>query len=217
MRRNKLAMGVLCASLVLWMGTAYADGLKLHSGVFVDPQPNPSTKDANPQPTDFLAFTTTRGGGGTAAMVLKVNAQIEGIGKAVVNIDASWQWIPGTYSSDHPCAIVNKSPQTLPDLISRNPKFLYKATVTIASQNGKHVGNVTGGSVCEIEVFSVGQSINQWLISFEIDPAKSTGIFAGAKGQGLIDFKFDSSVVAVFPVIVFKGFIEPYQIRLNID
>ena len=161
---------------------------------------------SDPQIAGFLAFTTTGGGGGTAAMLLVVDANIEGIGQATVSIDSSWQWSPGPYSSDHPCALVNKTAQTLPDLWTGNDRE-YDATVTITSKKGDRlVGNISGGSVCEISVFGSAQSINQWLIAFEIDGGASTGKFFGDSGQGLIDFKFDS---------LFFGFVQPFQLTLN--
>jgi hypothetical protein len=195
MRRSLLVLGIVIA-LTLVGTAALAAGMKASRGTVNDPQN-----------TDFVAFTTTGGGGGTAAMVLDVDAKIEGIGKATVRTDASWQWLPGPYSADHPCALVNQTPQVLPDLISSNPAFNYSATVTITSKKGDQlVGNVSGGSVCEIVVFGPASSINQWLVAFEIDGAASTGKFAGDSGQGVVDFKFDSST---------PEFVQPFQISLN--
>ena len=83
------------------------------------------------------------------------------------------------------------------------------AEVTIEAKNGDVlVGFITGGSVCELEVFVDG-TINQWLIAFEVDPDDSTGKFAGKTGQGTIDFKVDSRSPG--------SFVQPFQISLNLD
>lgn len=194
---RRLVAFALSVVIVLAGATGAMAGDKASRGVVGDPQL-----------TDFLAFTSTGGGGGTAAMVLDVDAKIEGIGKATVRIDASWQFSPGPYSADHPCALVNQTPQMLFDFISLGP-FLYTATVTITSKKGdKLVGHVSGGSVCEIVVFGPAESINQWLVAFEIDGMLSTGKFFGDSGQGLIDFKFDSRPASL-------GFVQPFQLTLN--
>lgn len=201
MRMNKIGSTIAAALVVLAM-PAFSDAggkgpKKASRGVV-----------AAPTNADFLSFLTTGGGGGTAAMVLDVDAKIEGIGMATVNIDASWQWSPGPYSADHPCALVNQTPQVLLDLLAVpiGPRT-YTATVTITSKKGDMlVGNISGGSVCEVVVFGPGQSINQWLVAFEIDGAASTGKFAGDSGQGLIDFKYDSAVF---------DFVAPFQLTLN--
>ena len=196
MKRTFLTAGILMVLAIVAATASLAGGMKAFRGTVEDPHL-----------TGFTAFTTTGGGGGTAAMVLEVEAQIEGIGQADVSIDASWQWSPGPYSADHPCALVNITPQDLPDLVSGDPAFTYNATVTITAKNGDQlIGNISGGSVCEVVVFGPGMSINQWLIAFEIDGAASTGKFAGDIGQGVVDFKFDSQTFA---------FVQPFQISLN--
>ena len=192
----RILKSVITVLLALGVATAFA-GDKASRGVV-----------ENPQLAGFLHFTSTGGGGGTAAMVLEVDANIEGIGMATVTTDASWQWSPGPYSTAHPCALVNSVPQILFDFVSIG-MFPYNGTVTITSENGDTlVGIVSGGSVCEIIVFGAGESINQWLVSFEIDPTASTGKFAGDIGQGVVDFKFDSRASVL-------NFVQPFQISLN--
>jgi hypothetical protein len=183
------------------------------------------------QDPDFLAFVSAREGDGTAAIELEVDAQIESIGPAVVNINASWQCPdcdpPPLYnpmvlygiSADRPCALVNNTEQVLPDSLGGG-LFLYTAKVTITSKNGNHViaGDVSGGSVCQLEETGFGESINQWLVSFQINPDESSGKFADAIGQGLIDLKFDSTIVSPpGDPLVFEGFVQPFQIFLNLD
>lgn len=202
-RKSLVVVAVIVAAMMALGSVALAKGgLKFSRG-----------EVKAPELADFIAFTTTGGGGGTAAMLLEVDSKIKKVGDVTVSIDASWQWTVGVgvfgppFSTDHPCALVNITAQDLPDLISGASRT-YAATVTMTNnKNGDVlVGNISGGSVCEVEVFGAAQSINQWLIAFEIDGASSTGKFAGASGQGLIDFKFNSQTSA---------FVQPFQISLN--
>jgi hypothetical protein len=223
MQPAKFILGVLCAASVLWMGDAYANGKTALRGIVPDAQA-----------TDFLAFVTASEGDGTAAIELEVDAQIESIGPAVVNINASWQCpdcdapplnnpmvLYSIFADHRPCALVNNSEQLLPDLIGGG-LFLYTAKVTITSKNGNHVivGDISGGSVCQLEEtsFGLGQSINQWLFAFQINPDESSGKFAHAIGQGLIDLKFDTTIVSLpGDPLIFEGFVQPFQIFLNLD
>ena len=164
----------------------------------------------DPQNTDFLAFTSTGGGGGTAGMVLEVAASIEGMGQSVINVDSSWHWSPGPYETGrHQCALVDQVPSpVLPDALTGDP-IVYASEVRITAANGDQVvGNIQGGSVCELVVFAPAESINQWLIAFEVSGDDSTGRFAGRSGQGVIDFKYNSMTFS---------FEQPFQLSLNLD
>ena len=95
-------------------------------------------------------------------------SNIGGVGASSTLIDASWDW--GLYSALHPCALmdVGTSP-TLPNHLTAPPfdPINYAATVTITANNGDTiVGQVSGGSVCELSVTGPLMSTNEWLIAF---------------------------------------------------
>lgn len=195
--KRKLTVIVLVLALALWGATALAGGPKAFRGTVDDPQV-----------TDFQAISISSQNSGDAGMILEVEAQIEGIGKAIVNINASWDFDTYFDGSRHPCALVDKISQG-PFLNLLGAPTTYMAEVTIEAKNGDVlVGFIAGGSVCELEVFVDG-TINQWLIAFEVDPDDSTGKFAGKTGQGTIDFKVDSRSPG--------SFVQPFQISLNLD
>ncbi len=85
----------------------------------------------------------------------------------------------------------------------------YHATVTITANNGDMiVGQITGGSVCELSVSGPLMSVNEWLIGFKLDGSLSTGRFADRAGSSYINMRIDSGV---------GDFSGPFQISLNLS
>jgi len=199
MQRQGKIVAAAGVGLLLVGSAAWAAGGHYHTHL---------SQVGTPGNSAYKAITTTSGGGGTAGMLLEVPANIKDVSKkSMVVIDASWQWTPGPYSANHPCALVNVTPQYgLPNLFGGAVNYLAEVVITTDKAGDVLIGNISGGSVCEVEVFGSAQSINQWLIAFEIDPSKSTGKFAGRTGQGLIDFKYNSKTFA---------FEQPFQITMN--
>jgi len=160
--------------------------------------------------TDFLAFTSSLGLGGKAGMVLDVKSNIGGVGASSTLIDASWDW--GFYNGDHPCALMDvRTSPTLDNHLTPYPfdPINYSATVTITANNGDTiVGQVSGGSVCELSVTGPLMSTNEWLIAFQFDGSMSTGRFLGRSGTGYINFRIDSGA---------GDFVGPFQFSLNLS
>jgi len=188
--------------------TLIAVSFLLVSGTSLGAQGKSKGGTAEPDVTsDFVAFSTSGGGGGRAGMVLDVKSNIGGVGASSTLIDASWDW--GLYSALHPCALMDsmESPP-LYDFLSQD-LIMYQATVTITANNGdKIVGQITGGSVCELSVSGPLMSVNEWLIGFIFDGSLSTGRFADRSGSGYINMRIDSGV---------GDFSGPFQISLNLS
>jgi len=131
------------------------------------------------------------GDGDNAGVIVSSEGNIEGIGKATVDVSSSWDWdlYDGTV---HPCALMNITSHTFSagNLPGPGP-FTTLATVTITAENGDQIdGMVRGGSVCEIAVFSGPTcTINEGVTTFEI--LGGTGKFASATGSGILRSVFD--------------------------
>lgn len=135
-------------------------------------------------------FVAAGGDGRNAGAIASSEGNIEGIGQATVDVSSSWDW--ALFNSDHPCALNNITSHTF--LVTNLPgpgPFTTLATVTITAKNGDQIdGLVTGGSVCEIAVFSGPVcTINEGVTTFEI--VGGTGKFTSASGSGILRSVFN--------------------------
>ena len=132
--------------------------------------------------------THTQSGDNNAGAVGSSTGKVPRVGKAMVSTSSSWDW--GTYSSSHPCALVNTDSHAF-STGTAGP-FTTDATVTIerlkkgvADPGNKIDAVVKGGSICEVEV-NVAQACttNEGVVNFEI--TGGTGKFAAATGTGML-------------------------------
>jgi len=132
--------------------------------------------------------------------------EIEGLGPVTVEVRACWDWgrsqpltppPPYIYTADHRGALIVTTTQGFEDDNVDTPidgTWTANATVTITTKKGDEInGNIVGGSVYELVVhqYPDSGSINEWLISFNIDGG--TGKFSSASGTGLYRMVWDSS------------------------
>ena len=81
----------------------------------------------------------------------------------------------------------------LPELDLREIEVQNLTNDPITNKKGDQlVGQIVGGSVYELVIFGPSASINEWLISFQIDSGLSTGKFAGATGTGVYRMIWES-------------------------
>ncbi len=149
-----------------------------------------------------------------AGAVSEVDARLRRLGRVRVKVSASWDW--SLFSSDHPAALVDLSPQTLGDINSCTP-FSTDAAVTFTVTRGgtpdpsagEIVAEIVGGSVGQVVVppdprvtaaahggtcpaigFSgIDGTIDETLISFDADPSQPDtphGSISGTSYQGRI-------------------------------
>jgi hypothetical protein len=132
--------------------------------------------------------THTQSGDNNAGAVGSSTGKIPRVGKAKVSTSASWDW--SSYSSSHPCALVNTDSHAF-STGSAGP-FTTDSTVTIerlkrglVDPGNKIDAVIKGGSICEVEV-NVAQSCttNEGVVNFEI--TGGTGKFANASGTGML-------------------------------
>ncbi len=130
--------------------------------------------------------------------------EIEGIGKATVEVSACWDWGRGRpagesnqlHTGDHRGALVVTTSQDFIDNkldTEGDGAYTADATVTITDKKGDQLfGSIVGGSVYELVIHSPGPgSDNEWVINFEI--TGGTGKFAGATGTGIYRMVWDSN------------------------
>ncbi len=134
-----------------------------------------------------------------AGSVSEVDGRLRRLGRVRVKVSASWDW--GLFSSDHPGALVDVSPQALGDVNACTP-FLTDATVTFTASRRRGplnaspstiVADVVGGSVDQVAVSpdprvtaasfggtcpaigipNIDGTIDELLISFDADPSQA--------------------------------------------
>ena len=132
--------------------------------------------------------THTQSGDNNAGAVGSSTGKIPRVGKARVSTSSSWDW--GTFSSSHPCALVNTDSHAF-STGTAGP-FTTDSTVTIerlrkglADPGNKIDAVIKGGSICQVEV-NVAQACttDEGVVNFEI--TGGTGKFATATGSGML-------------------------------
>ena len=136
----------------------------------------------------------TQSGDNNAGAVGSSTGKIPGVGKARVSTSSSWDW--GTFSSSHPCALVNTDSHAFSTGLLG--PFTTDSTVTIErlrkglpDPGNKIDAVIKGGSICEVEV-NVAQACttNEGVVNFEI--TGGTGKFATASGTGMLHTMINS-------------------------
>jgi hypothetical protein len=129
------------------------------------------------------------GDGSHAGFELQATGELGALGAVTVVVSAAWDW--ATSSVVHPCALVEVAPRTFPIDIATSfdpTPWTATASVTVTTASGSVVGQVTGGSVCEVEELGDDSDpethgfLLEGIVSFEL--TGGSGDLAGASGTG---------------------------------